>query len=44
MDMSLLLAMGISFLLTLVKVVNRQGIAEGREGRSYPIGGREDKS
>lgn len=32
------------FLLTLVKVVNRQGIAEGREGRSYPIGGREDKS
>lgn len=31
------------FLLTLVKVVNRQGIAEGREGRSYPIGGREDK-
>ena len=32
------------FLLTLVKVVNRQGIAEGREGKSYPIGGREDKS
>ena len=32
------------FLLTLVKVVNRQGIAEGREGRSYPISGREDKS
>lgn len=31
------------FLLTLVKVVNRQGIAEGREGKSYPIGGREDK-
>ena len=32
------------FLLTLVKVVNRQGIAEGREGKTYPIGGREDKS
>ena len=31
------------FLLTLVKVVNRQGIAEGREGKTYPIGGREDK-
>ena len=31
------------FLFTLVKVVNRQGIAEGREGKSYPIGGREDK-
>lgn len=25
------------FLLTLVKVVNRQGIVEGREGRSYPV-------
>ena len=32
------------FLLTLVKVVNRQGIAEGREGTTYPIGGREDQS
>ena len=31
------------FLLTLVKVVNRQGLAEWREGRSYPIGGREDE-
>ena len=31
------------FLLTLVKVVNRQGIAEGREGRSYPLGGKEER-
>ena len=32
------------FVRAEIWVVNRQGIAEGREGRSYPIGGREDKS
>lgn len=31
------------FLLTLVKVVNRQGIAEGHEGRAYSIGDSEEK-
>lgn len=31
------------FLLTLVKVVNRQGIAEGHEGKNYSIGDTEDK-
>ncbi|NLO84687.1 MAG: sugar transferase [Clostridiales bacterium] len=30
-------------LLTLVKVVNRQGIVEGRESKSYPIEGGEEK-
>lgn len=31
------------FVLTLVKVVNRQGIAEGHESRAYPIGDSEEK-
>ena len=31
------------FLLTLVKVVNRQGIVEGHEDRANPGGSREDK-
>lgn len=31
------------FCLTLVKVLNRQGITEGKEGKSYPIGDTEEK-
>lgn len=31
------------FALTLVKVVNRQGIVEGHESRAYPIGDAEEK-
>lgn len=31
------------FLLTLVKVVNRQGIVEGRDTKTYPIDGGEDQ-
>ena len=30
------------FFLTLVKVVNRQGIVEGKESKSYPLGDTED--
>lgn len=31
------------FVLTLVKVVNRQGIVEGHEGKSYPLHDSEDQ-
>lgn len=31
------------FVLTLVKVINRQGIAEGREGKTYSIGDTEER-